>query len=149
MKKIRGFEIAKGFENLDVNLPVRGTKYSAGYDFECAEDTIIEPGKIKLIKTGIKAYMKEDEFLALYVRSSVPLKKGLIMANSTGIVDSDYYNNTGNDGHIMFQLMNITEQDIVIEKGERIGQGIFQKYLVVDEDNSGGIRESGFGSTGK
>lgn len=149
MEKIRGFEVAKGFEELGVNLPVRGTKFSAGYDFECVEEIIIEPNKIKLVKTGIKAYMKEDEFLALFVRSSIPLKRGLIMANSTGIVDSDYYNNPGNDGHIMFQLMNITEEDILIEKGERIGQGIFQKYFVIDEDNSSGMRENGFGSTGK
>lgn len=149
MKKIRGFEIAKGFEEIGVNLPVRGTKFSAGYDFECVTETIIKPNEIKLVPTGVKAYMRDDEFLALYVRSSVPLKKGLVMANSTGIVDSDYYNNEGNDGHIMFQLRNVTDNNVVIEKGERIGQGIFQKYFIADGDASEGIRESGFGSTGK
>lgn len=149
MQRSRGFEIAKGFENKDVNLPVRGTKYSAGYDFESVERVVLKPKEIKLISTGIKSYMGEDEYLALFVRSSVPLKKGLIMANSTGIVDSDYYGNAGNDGHIMFQLMNVTDHEVIIEKGERIGQGIFQKFYVTDNDFSDGIRENGFGSTGK
>lgn len=149
MERTRGFEIAKGFEESGVNLPVRGTKFSAGYDFECVEEITLQPNEIKLVPTGIKSYMKEDEFLALYVRSSVPLKRGLVMANSTGIVDSDYYNNPGNDGHIMFQLMNVTAQEVVIQKGERIGQGIFQKYVVVDNDVSEKVRENGFGSTGK
>lgn len=149
MGKSRGFEIAKGFEEKGVNLPVRGTKFSAGYDFECIEDTAIKSNEIKLIPTGVKSYMNEDEYLALFVRSSVPLKKGLVMANSTGIIDSDYYNNPSNDGHIMFQLLNVTDKDVLIQKGERIGQGIFQKFYTTDDDVAEGTRESGFGSTGE
>lgn len=149
----RGFEIAKGFEESGINLPVRKTKLSAGYDFEAAEDTVIPAFKAgiapTLIKTGIKAYMEEDEVLYLYNRSSNPKKKGLILANSVGVVDADYYGNPDNDGHIMFAFFNIKDEDITIKKGEAIGQGVFQKYLTVDNDQAGGERTGGFGSTSK
>ena len=94
MNKIRGFEIAKGFENKDIHLPVRKTKHSAGYDVEAAEDTIIptfKPGmKPTLIKTGLKAYCEPDEFYMLCNRSSNRRKRGLVMANSVETIDSDY-----------------------------------------------------------
>lgn len=153
MEKIRGFEIAKGFEEKEINLPVRKTKYSAGYDVEAAEEVIIPSFKKgsnpTLIKTGIKAYMQDDEVLMLYNRSSNPKKKGLILANSVGVVDKDYYGNVDNDGHIMFAFYNIKEEDTVIKKGEAIGQAVFQKYFVTDEDNANGDRLGGFGSTSK
>ena len=153
MERKRGFEIAKGFEDKKINLPKRKTKYSAGYDVEAAEDTVIPSFKKgmapTLIKTGIKAYMQDDEMLVLYNRSSNPKKKGLILANSVGIIDKDYYGNEDNDGHIMFAFYNIKEEDVTIKKGECIGQAIFQKYLLTDDDNAEGIREGGFGSTSK
>ena len=153
MERKRGFEIAKGFEDKKINLPIRKTKYSAGYDVEAAEDTVIPSFKKgmapTLIKTGIKAYMQDDEMLVLYNRSSNPKKKGLILANSVGIIDKDYYENEDNDGHIMFAFYNIKEEDVTIKKGECIGQAIFQKYLLTDDDNAEGIREGGFGSTSK
>ena len=149
----RGFEIAKGFENKEINFPVRKTKYSEGYDIEAAEDVIIpsfkKGMKPTLVKTGLKAYMEDDEMLLLYNRSSNPGKKGLIVANSVGVVDKDYYGNPDNDGHIMFAFFNIKEEDIEIKKGDVIGQGIFQKYLIVDDDAADGRREGGFGSTNK
>ena len=151
MEKTRGFEIAKGFENSDIHLPQRKTAYSAGYDFEAAEDTIIPAFKAgmapTLIKTGIKAYMKDDEMLCLYNRSSNPKKKGLILSNSVGIVDKDYYGNPDNDGAIMFAFYNNRAEDVEIKKGDCIGQGIFQKYMTVDNDNAEGARMGGFGST--
>ncbi len=153
MERKRGFEIAKGFEDKEINLPIRKTKYSAGYDVEAAEDTVIPSFKKgmapTLIKTGIKAYMQDDEMLVLYNRSSNPKKKGLILANSVGIIDKDYYENEDNDGHIMFAFYNVKEEDVTIKKGECIGQAIFQKYLLTDDDNAEGIREGGFGSTSK
>ena len=153
MEKVRGFEIAKGFENSNINLPVRSTKNSAGYDVEAAEDCIIpafKPGqKPTLVKTGIKAYMDSDEVLILANRSSNPGKKGLILANSIGVVDSDYYENPDNDGHIMYAFFNFKAEDVEIKKGERIGQAIFQKYLVTDNDIAQGERTGGFGSTNK
>ena len=153
MQKQRGFEVAKGFEDKGINLPERKTKYSAGYDIEAAENTVIPSFKKRmnptLIKTGLKAYMQDDEVLFLYNRSSNPKKKGLILANSVGVIDKDYYGNIDNDGHIMFAFYNIKDEDVEIKKGECIGQGVFQKYLVADDDNASGERVGGFGSTSK
>ena len=149
----RGFEIAKGFEDKKINLPVRKTKYAAGYDIEAAEDIVVPSFKKgmnpTLIPTGVKAYMEDDEVLYIYNRSSNPKKKGLILANSVGVIDKDYYGNPDNDGHIMFAFYNIKEEDITIKKGEAIGQGVFAKYLVTDDDIAGGDRTGGFGSTDK
>ena len=153
MERKRGFEIAKGFEDKGINLPVRKTKYSAGYDVEAAEDVVIpsfkKGMKPTLVKTGIKSYMEDDEMLLLYNRSSNPGKKGLILANSVGVIDKDYYGNPDNDGHIMFAFFNIKEEDIEIKKGDVVGQAIFQKYLVTDDDSAEGERVGGFGSTTK
>jgi dUTP pyrophosphatase len=145
--------ISTGYEMREtgINLPIRKTKYSAGYDIEAAEDTIIPAYKsgIKptLVKTGVKALMQDDEVLLLYNRSSNPKKKNLILANGVGVIDKDYYGNPDNDGEIMFAFYNIGDEDITIKKGEAIGQGIFQKYLITDNDNSTGERIGGFGST--
>lgn len=150
MERERGFEIAKGFEDRTINLPKRKTKHAAGYDFEAAEDTIIHPGydKPTLVKTGIKVYMKEDEVLYIFNRSSNPKKKKLILANSVGVIDGDYYSNEDNDGHIMFAYYNVSNEDVVIKKGEAIGQGVFQKFLKVDEEEEiQNERKGGFGST--
>ena len=152
MEKIRGFEIAKGYEDKEINLPIRKTQYSAGYDIEAAEEVVIPSFKKgmapTLVKTGLKAYMQDDEVLLLYNRSSNPKKKGLIMANSVGVIDKDYYGNPDNDGHFMFAFYNIKEEDITIKKGDCIGQAVFQKYFTIDNDNATGIRNGGFGSTG-
>ena len=153
MERKRGFEIAKGFENSNINLPVRSTKNSAGYDVEAAEDCIIpafKPGqKPTLVKTGIKAYMESDEVLILANRSSNPGKKGLILANSIGVVDSDYYENPDNDGHIMYAFFRFKAEDVEIKKGEGLGHAVFQTYLVTDNDIAQGERTGGFGSTNK
>ena len=153
MERTRGFEIAKGFENEEINLPERKTRCSAGYDIESAEDCVIpafKPGiKPTLIKTGIKAYMPDNEYLMLCNRSSNPKKKGLILSNSVGIVDADYYGNIDNDGAIMFAFYNVFAEDVEIKKGDIIGQAIFQKYEIVDGDNAEEERVGGFGSTNK
>jgi len=93
--------------------------------------------------------MGEDEVLILANRSSNPGKKGLILANSIGVIDSDYYGNPDNDGHIMFAFYNIKDEDIEIKKGDAIGQAIFQRFLTVDNDLAEGTRQGGFGSTNK
>lgn len=149
----RGFEVAKGFENAGINLPIRKTAHSAGYDVEAAEDCIIPPfkpgQKPTLIKTGLKAYCMEDEFFMLCNRSSNPGKKGLVLANSVGIIDSDYYGNEENDGHFMYAYYNFFDHDVEIKKGDVIGQVIFMKFLKVDDDSAIGTRKGGFGSTNK
>jgi len=153
MEKKRGFEIAKGYEGKFINLPVRKTKYSAGYDMEAAEDVIIpsfKPGvKPTLVPTGIKAYCQDDEYILLANRSSNPKKKGLVLANSIGVIDKDYYGNPDNDGNIMFAFYNYFDEDVKVSKGDAIGQAIFQKYLITDDDIADGERTGGFGSTDK
>ena len=153
MEKVRGFEVAKGFEDKEINLPQRKTKNSAGYDIEAAEDVTIPSFKFGMkptfVKTGIKSYFKPNEYLMLCNRSSNPGKRGLVLANSVGIVDSDYYNNPDNDGHIMFAFYNFFDKDLEIKKGDVIGQGIFMEYLMVDDDNATAERTGGFGSTDK
>ena len=161
----RGFEIVSKFKKKDINLPVRKTNASAGYDFEAAESLIVPSIwkvlaekvfvgeatglKATLIPTGIKSYMLDDEYLHLSIRSGTALKTGLILANGVGIVDSDYYNNPDNEGHIMFPVHNLGFKDKLIKKGERIGQGLFLNYLKADDDMSDGVRTGGFGSTDK
>lgn len=150
---MRGFEVAKGFEDKNINLPVRKTKWSAGYDVEAAEDTIIPPFekgiKPTLVKTGIKAYCEENEWIMVANRSSNPGKKHLVLANGIGIVDKDYYGNEDNDGHIMFAYFNMSNEDVIIKKGEVVGQLVFMNYLIADNDLAEGKRKGGFGSTSK
>lgn len=145
---IRGFEVVSSFEGQGITIPERKTSQSAGYDIEAAETVTLEPGMVKLVATGIKAFMNYDEYLALHVRSSLGIKKHLMLANSTGIIDSDYYNNDDNEGHIMIGLFNFGHDTVTIEKGQRIAQGIFAKYLKATEDDAQGLREGGIGSTG-
>lgn len=149
--KIRGFERIATYP--DVNIPKRATKHAAGYDFEAAETVTIQPFTIQpkpvLVPTGIKAYMASDEYLQLANRSSNPLKNQLLLANGIGIIDSDYYNNPDNEGHIMFQFINFGAEPVTIQKGDRIGQGVFVKYLYSDSDETSGERKGGFGSSGK
>ena len=153
MEKIWGFEIAQGFENMGINLPERKTRCSAAYDIESAEDIVIpsfkKGMKATLVKTGLKAYMQEDEVLYLFAKSSGFGKKGIMLSNAVGVIDGDYYENEDNDWHIMFSIINMKDEDIVIKKGDAIGQAMFSKYLKVDNDNSTEIRKGGFGSTSK
>ena len=172
---MRGFEFAlkddkKAFE--EAKLPVYATRNSACADFFCAEDVVIpsiwscvfnyvkirlnngnekDANIIKptLVHTGVKACMEEDEVLEIYTRSSMPKKVGVLLANSVGIIDADYYSNPDNDGEIMFAYYNLRPFDITIKAGERVGQGMFKKVLrptinlqVEDEE-----RKGGFGST--
>ncbi len=178
---MRGFEIVSSKTNQELNLPKRSTQAAAGYDFEASEDTVIPSafsnpffkgltvltlGKLKnvrdnedlqsmlkpvLVPTGIKAYMNEGEYLQLVSRSSGPIKKRIMMPNAVGIVDADYYNNPSNEGEIFFQFINFGIKDVVIKKGERIGQGIFLPYLLAegDENTEKAQRSGGFGSTGQ
>ena len=151
--KTRGFEIAKGWEDKDINFPVRKTLHAAGYDVEAAEDTVIPPFergcKPTLIHTGLKAYCQDNEWYMLANRSSNPGKKKLVLANGIGIIDADYYGNPDNDGEFMYAYYNMSNEDVVIKKHDVIGQLVFMSYLTVDEDKAEGVRTGGFGSTDK
>lgn len=165
---MRKFEKVKRIEE-DIKLPKRATKHSVGYDFFAIEDvdikpvshiTTIYPGtfdiggttkhddtKPTIIRTGVKVMMEEDDCLQLCNRSSNP-NKGLILANGVGIIESDYYSNKDNDGEIMFSYINIGSDTINIRKGDKVGQGVFYKRLLTDDDEAEGERIGGFGSTG-
>ena len=112
----------------EIVLPQRQTKKSAGYDFYLPYDIIFEKGKVTTVYTGIKAQMEEDEFLGIFVRSSIGIKKGLNLANEVAIIDGDYYNNLSNEGHIMLAVRNLNDFDVELKKGDRIAQGIFVKF---------------------
>lgn len=146
--KTRGFEIVTAYQGQGLTLPERKTAKSAGYDLAAAATVVLQPQTVTVVPTGLKAYMGDDEYLSIFIRSSLAFKKGLMLANSTGIVDSDYYNNSDNEGHIMIAYYNTKDTPYTIEKGERIGQGIFMKYLTTTDDSASGIRTGGIGSTG-
>jgi dUTP pyrophosphatase len=130
--------------------PSRRTPGSAGYDLAAAEDVVVPPRGVALVPTGLRAVMGPGEFLALYVRSSLAVRRGLMLANGTGIVDQDYAGNPDNGGHILVALYNPGDAPVHVARGERVAQGIFQRFLVVDEEAPpGGPREGGFGSTGR
>ena len=149
----RGFEVVKEYADKGINLPFRKTKHSAAYDIEAAEKVVLpsfkKGMKPTLIPTGLKSYMEEDEVLLIVPRSSGPKKQGISFPHNVGVVDSDYYDNPDNEGHIFVQCINLKDEDVVIKKGEAIAQAIFQKYLTVDDDNAEGMRTGGFGSTDK
>ena len=173
------FEKVSRFAEIDLPMPVRKTAQSAGYDFVVAEDIIIPPykelvekmeehkpvflanlndtaaavkeagAKVSLVSTGMKCQLDEGTYLELSVRSSCPLKHWLILGNSVGIIDADYYNNPDNEGEIFFQIYNLSPFNIQIKKGEAIGQAIILPYGVTEDDVAGGERTGGFGSTSK
>lgn len=110
---------------------------------------LVKAAKAKptLIPTGIKCHLDPDTFLQLSIRSSSPLKYWIILANGVGIIDADYYNNPDNEGHIYFQVINLSPIPIQIKKGDAIGQGIIMNYIKTNTDSATGMREGGFGST--
>lgn len=146
----RGFEVVSFYKDKGIELPQRKTSKSAGYDLAAAEDVLIEPGKMAVVNTGIKAYMMDDEYLGIHIRSSLAFKKHLSLVNAQGIIDADYYGNADNEGHIMVGLVNFGSEAVQITKGMRIAQAIFYKLLTTDDDAAAGkLRQGGFGSTGE
>lgn len=153
-KKLRGFEVVsdefRKHPNVDIQIPQRGSSKSAGYDICTPIDVVVPPNSItEAIQLDMKAYMQDDEVLLIVPRSSLGFKKGLMLINTIGIIDSDYYENPDNDGNIGFKLKNLTDKEVTIKAGERILQGIFVKYGVADNDNCSTERVGGIGSTGK
>ncbi|MGL6185493.1 MAG: dUTP diphosphatase [Clostridium chrysemydis] len=152
--KIRGFELVKDEKRVhagvEIILPKRGTKGSAGYDICSPISFELKPNEEIMIFSDVKAYMQLDEVLKLYVRSSMGMK-GLFLKNTVGIIDSTYYSNESNDGNIGMKLVNKGNNVIKIEAGERIAQGVFLKFLTVDGDSDENLEEriGGYGSTGK
>lgn len=148
--RIRGFEVVRGWAEKNIKLPVRKTKFSAGYDIETPQDYILPPKELVTIATGVKVYMPEDEYLAIFIRSSMGIKNRLSLANGQAIIDCDYYGSPESDGHIFLTLINNGEQDFYLPAGTCFAQGIFSRYLKVDnEAEISTQRVSGIGSTNK
>lgn len=153
-ERISEEQFRKDFADFDtkyeeIKVPVRKTMYSAGYDIHIPFDSCINPNETLIIPTGIKVIMNNDEFFGIYIRSGLGTKYNLRMCNQVGIIDADYYNNEKNEGHIFIKVQNEGENKISFKKGDRIAQGIFQKYYIVDDDEVEETRQGGFGSTNK
>jgi dUTP pyrophosphatase len=134
-------------EYSDIKIPERKTKHSAGYDFYAPYDFSISAGQEIVIKTGIKALMDDDIVLLMFIRSSMGIKYNLTIKNQTGVIDSDYYGNPYNEGHIYIALKNNGE-DLSFPKGTRIAQGVFVKYYTENDENIPlNERVGGWGST--
>ncbi len=147
---MRKFEIIEKYKDYDISNPRRATKHSAGYDLASIEDVEIKPGEIKMIPTGLKVLIPDNEVLLVYPRSSLGLKKGLMMSNGVGVIDADYYNNENNEGHIMIPLYNFSKETSSVLKGERVAQGIFANFQkTIDDDPDHQTRLGGFGSSDK
>ena len=144
----RGFEVLPAYRER-VSPPRRQTAAAAGYDLAAAEPVEVPPGGVVLVPTGLCAHMPPGEYLSIHIRSSLGVRAGLVLANGTGIIDADYAGNPDNAGHILVALRNLGQAPVVIAAGERVAQGIFQRYLVTDDDAPGGARAGGFGSTGR
>ena len=150
----RRFEKISSALDIDFKLPERSTEHSAGYDFYAPEFIRIDPYDRNTnplpycIKTKVKVCMEPDECLLMYPRSSWPSKLGLVMANSVGIIDSDYYNNEENEGEIGFLVYNLSPGPLFFHEGAKLGQGIFTRFLTTDDDTATGSRTGGYGSTG-
>lgn len=162
MGKLRGFEIlpefidyfngerAKQFDEEVVKKPARQTLKAAGHDICSIENIVIAPGKKVDVATGITSYMQDDEVLYIFVRSGLAFKKDATLQNAVGVIDADFYG-----GHIKVLLRNEGTEPLVINVGDRIAQGVFQKFLVADDDNENEKVDrqqevvGGLGSTGK
>lgn len=147
---MRKFYLTEKYKECYDLLPKRETKNSAGYDLKSAENVIIEPGETKLIPLGVKIELEPNDVLMLFDRSSNFKKLGIVLINSVGIIDSDYFNNKYNEGLIMAQMKNITNDYVEIKYGDRIAQGLIMNFIKTDNDfESDVIRGGGFGSTTK
>jgi dUTP pyrophosphatase len=158
LRKIEVFKMARYFEivkdkhrknpEVEIKLPVRASEHSAAYDFYSPIDAIIQPNESVMIWTDVKAHMYYDNVLLINVRSSMG-KQPIMIANTQGWIDADYFSNPDNDGNIGIRLLNLGTTPYEIKKGDRIGQGMFLKYGTVKDDNTTTIRTGGFGHSGK
>lgn len=144
--RVRGFEKCPISETsmATVVLPRRETRKSAGYDIRTNEDVLLIPGQMYVIHTGITAYMQDDEYLDIRIRSGLAYNHCLTLQNDAGVIDSDYYGK-----EIKIMIRNEGVGTVYFKVGDRIAQGIFSKYLVTDDDMpSEKERAGGTGSTG-
>ena len=133
-----------------ITLPKRSTSNSAGYDIRSIEEYTLKPNESHAFRTGVKVDMNHDEVFYIYDRSSLGFKYDVCLSNSVGVIDADYYNNEDNEGHIGIKLINHGTKDFEVKIGDRIAQGVFMKYLTVDDEEIvNKKRKGGIGSTDK
>ena len=132
----------------EIPLPRRATAGSAGYDFICPADITLQPGEAITISTGIRCEMQPGWVLMLFPRSGLGFKHQVHLANTVGVIDSDYFH-AANEGHIMVRIVNGSDHAVSIAKGERFCQGVFLPHGLAEEETVLAGREGGFGSTGK
>ena len=130
----------------NIKIPARATKGSAGYDFVSPVDFVLKPGEMIKVPSGIRCKIDDGYVLEIYPRSSIGFKYQTMLANTVGIIDSDYYG-AENEGHIIIALMNMGNKELAIKAGERFAQGIFKKYYLAEEEDVNTSRTGGFGST--
>lgn len=148
--RIRGFEVARGFEGRVSHMPQRATPGSGGYDFWPLEEVTISPGESYAFITGVKAYMPVDEILIVNIRSSYGIKHNIQLCNEQGWIDSDYYSNEDNDGVIIIKVINNGAAPFTFKKSEPFAQGLFVTYHITDDDNPRfSARQGGIGHTTK
>lgn len=134
-----------------IQLPKRSTKGSAGYDFYSPFDITIHPDKVVTFPTGIRCEIEDGWVLQIYPRSGIGFKTGIRLANTVGIIDSDYYH-ADNEGHIIAKLVcpskMFSQCPYAILSGDRIFQGVFTPYGITVDDDIDAVRYGGLGSTG-
>ena len=130
-----------------IQLPSRATSGSAGYDFTATAETVIPPGETRMIPTGIRCEMREGWVLLIFPRSSLGIRSGLRLANTVGVIDSDYAF-AENEGHILVSLRNASPQTVTVGRGTRFCQGVLVPFGIAEEEDSFTERTGGFGSTG-
>lgn len=133
----------------DIKIPCVATSNSAGHDFYSPFDFYLNAGETIKIPTGIKAELDNDKVLLILPRSSLGFKYRLQLDNTVGVIDSDYYNNKDNEGHIFIKITNdnYNNKQLVIKKGEAIAQGLIIQFFVANGSESENVREGGIGST--
>lgn len=149
----RGFKVVddkfRQYPDKEIIIPEHATSESAGLDIRTPVQLIIPPFSRVVVATDLKAFMQPNEFLSIHIRSSIGIKKGLILTNCTGIIDMDFFENEENDGNIQLALTNTTAETIVIAENERVAQGIFQPFLRVGGQQTANKRTGGIGKTGR
>jgi len=130
-----------------VPLPSYQTAGAAGFDLAASADLVVPPGEIRLVPTGLVIEVPAGHFLGIFARSSTPLKRGLIVANGVGVLDSDY---CGPEDEVRIQVMNVTQAPVSISRGDRLAQGVILSFVRADwrEENASRPSRGGFGSTG-
>ena len=133
----------------NIKLPERSTAGSAGYDFYFPYGLTIPSHSTVIIPTGIKVKLDKDKVLMIAPRSSFGIKHHMKLSNTQAYIDSDYYNNVTNEGHILIGITSENDKDIEFKAGEKFAQGIIIQYFTTEDDNTTAVRTGGIGSTGK